>query len=169
MQVALPSGSGIVLRCTSAQYPDMEADLLSNAEQVRLLASKQLGHELDYGDQAVIWLDHYIEQQRESASSAQLAVLPDALGSFFGECLRRRFGGIWFDDELYSWSIQINPTVTVHPFAKVEKQLARAGADTVLKFYTSLPELLDKLAQLDKLPQVKPWWKFWQKSETRDL
>lgn len=141
----------------------MEADILSNAEQVRQLASKQLGYELDYGDQAVVWLDHYIELQRQSASAELLARLPDALGSFFGECLRQRHGGRWFEDEVFSWAVQINPSLTIYPFAKVEKQLAKSGGDTVLKLYLSLPRLLEQLAIADNLPPPRPWWQFWRR------
>ncbi len=141
----------------------MEADILSNAEQVRQLASKQLGYELDYGDQAVAWLNSYIEQQRQFASPSQRAILPDALGSFFGECLRQRLGGVWYEDDLYSWAIQITPMLRVYPFAKVEKQLAKTGGDTVLTLYQSLPELIEKLSQVDKMPQPRAWWKFWHK------
>lgn len=142
----------------------MEADILANAEQVRQLASRQLGQTLEYGEHAVIWLDQYIEQQRQNAKPEQLAILPDALGSFFGECLRQTFGGNWFEDDLYSWSVRINSMLTVHPFAKVEKQLARPGADTVLKLYLAVAELLEKLNELDKLPHPTPWWKFWKTS-----
>ena len=144
----------------------MQANLLANAELVRRVARDQLGIEVGYDEAGVRWLDTYIDGQRSAATEAVRAKLPSTLGSYFGECIRRTFGGEWQQDEA-GWVVKINEHLSVFPFSKVQKQLTNEEGDSVLGLFTAIPPLLADGSQ-GPTPAARsnqesshPWWRFW--------
>ncbi|WP_165228160.1 hypothetical protein [Aquisphaera insulae] len=110
----------------------------SNAALVRSVARDQLGEELAYDEQAVRWLDGYIQRQHQSGDRADRDALVSTLGSFLGECLVHSFGGHWAIID-GSWGIRFDEKNAAFPFAKVAKQLENGSADSVLSFFTVIP------------------------------
>ena len=123
----------------------MQGRFHANAELVRQVARNDLGVDVQYDETGVRWLDRYIDGQRAAATEAVKASLPSALGSFFGECIRRRFGGQWQHDDA-GWTVRISEHVSVFPFNKVQKQLANDQGESLLGLFTSIAPLLAEAA-----------------------
>jgi len=145
----------------------MEQQIQANAEIVRTVAREQMNVQIDYDKQGVHWLDGYIDRQRLHATEDTKSKLPNTLGSYLGECIRRTYGGKWIQDGEYGWGVQVNDKVTVFPFTKVQKQLANADGDSVLGLFTALQPLMKapptparSSSRLRAQPK-KPWWRFW--------
>jgi len=145
----------------------MEQHILANAELVRKVAAEQLNTEVQYDEAGVRWLDKYIDGQRKNASADVKAKLPNTLGSFLGECIRKTYGGQWVEDPAHGWQVKINDGVSVFPFNKVVKHLATEDGDSVLGLFTAIPGMIDfaskqaGAARSDSKAGDRPWWRFW--------
>lgn len=145
----------------------MEEQILANAELVRTVARGQLGTAVGFDEAGVRWLDRYIDGQRVGASESTKERLPNTLGSYFGECIRKSFGGTWIQDHEHGWAVQVNARITVFPFNKVRKQLTHSDGDSVLGLYTSIPALLKEPSTnaspspVGSKASKRPWWKLW--------
>ncbi len=109
--------------------------LRSNAELVIAFARDQFGQGLAYDEQAIRWLDGYIQRQHEAGDPNDRDSLVSTLGSFLGECIIRSFGGKWAMVD-GSWCVQFDEKNAAFPFAKVAKQLENGSGDSVLSFFT---------------------------------
>jgi hypothetical protein len=120
------------------ENPSAIAAIRANAAMVVAIARDQLGQELSFDEQAVRWLDGYIQRQHEAGDPTSRDGLVNTLGSFLGECIIRSFGGEWaYVDG--SWCVRFDAKNAVFPFAKVAKQLENGSADSVLSFFTIIP------------------------------
>jgi hypothetical protein len=118
----------------------MESLIQANAELVKKVAAEMLKVDLRFDEAAVRWLDGYIDRHRISANAELQNKLVNTLGSFFGECIRQTYGGIWSsDDEARFWFIQFSEANAVYPFDKVEKHLQNGSEDSVLSMFTAIP------------------------------
>jgi hypothetical protein len=114
------------------------AAIRANAALVVSIARDQLGQELNFDEQAVRWLDGYIQRQHEAGEPTSRDGLVNTLGSFLGECIIRSFGGVWaYADG--SWCVRFDAKNAVFPFGKVAKQLENGSVDSVLSFFTIIP------------------------------
>ena len=77
------------------ENPSAIAAIRANADLVASIARERLGQELSFDEQAVRWLDGYIQRQHEGGDPASRDGLINTLGSFLGECIIRNFGGEW--------------------------------------------------------------------------
>jgi hypothetical protein len=74
-----------------------------------------LGVELDGSTESLAFVDHYIKKTREAgaltAEVMQLAA--GALGAYFGEVARARFGGRWAQagEDPTEWTLELEPVV----------------------------------------------------------
>jgi hypothetical protein len=114
------------------------AAIRANAALVASSAKDRLGQELAFDEQAVRWLDGYIQRQHEAGDPASRDGLVNTLGSFLGECIIRSFAGEWAQVD-GSWCVRFDERNAVFPFAKVAKQLENGSADSVLSFFTFIP------------------------------
>jgi hypothetical protein len=139
---------------------EMQSKIRANAELLRSVARESLGVDAEYDEAGVRWLDHYINGQRDAATSEVKERLPNTLGSYLGECIRLTYGGDWIQDEM-GWAVKINEKLTVYPFNKVRKQLSNREGDSVLSFFKTIPALLQgKPKRQDTAAAKRPWWKF---------
>lgn len=144
----------------------MEEYLYANAQQVRE-AAKRMGINAQYDEAGVLWLDGFIDRQREAASDEVKQKLPNTLGSFLGECIRHTYGGQWLQDkETGYWCVKINDMLTAYPFHKVDKQLRSGDGESVYGFFTAIRAMLsDPLVAAGALsatksnPVKRPWWR----------
>lgn len=121
----------------------MEEDLIFNADAVRTMARDKLGVSLHFDEGGVRWLDGFIERQRAGADEQSLNKLVSTLDSFFGECIRKTYGGRWeFDAEHSTWRITFSEGNAVFPFNKVHKQLLNGADDSVLGMFATIPSIL---------------------------
>jgi hypothetical protein len=115
----------------------MEETIKYNAELVIKQMKDQYGVTLSYDEKSVAWLDDYIAGIRATLSRDIRDKLKDVLGSFFGECIRQRYGGVWKQTE-YGWAISFDDKNAVFPFSKISKHFDDEG-ESILGLYTSIP------------------------------
>jgi hypothetical protein len=120
------------------ESPSAISAVQANAALVVSVARDRLGHELNFDEQGVRWLDGYIQRQHEAGDPASRDSLVNTLGSFLGECVIRSFGGEWACID-GAWCVRFDAKNAVFPFAKVAKQLENGAADSVLSFFTIIP------------------------------
>ncbi|MCL1972192.1 MAG: hypothetical protein FWG57_04300 [Endomicrobia bacterium] len=130
---------------TSKNSSEIVAAIRANADKVISIAREQLGQELNFDEQAVRWLDGFIQRQYKDADPAIRNGLINMLGSFLGECIIRNFGGEWVCVD-GSWGIRFDDKSAVFPFAKVGKMLENGSDDSVLGLYTLIPILFPSVS-----------------------
>lgn len=114
-----------------------------NAQLVQTVALNQLKVQVDFDRTGVEWLDGYITRQHENGDPNNFSGLVSTLGSFFGECIVRTYGGEWSESE-HGWCIQFDEKNAVFPFSKVEKHLRNGAEDSVLSMFDMIPLVLSE-------------------------
>jgi hypothetical protein len=109
-----------------------------NAKLVQSVARDQLSVDVGFDRVAVEWLDGFVTRQHEQGSPDNVEGLVSTLGSFFGECIVRTYGGKWFQDE-EGWCVRFDEKNAAYPFAKVEKHLRNGPEDSVLSMFDTIP------------------------------
>lgn len=89
---------------------------------------------------SVEWVEGFIERQRSRPGfdPDNLDNLVSVLGSFLGECLIAKAGGVWhWSDERSDWSVHFGGNNHAFPFARVRKLFLNGleGGDSILSFY----------------------------------
>jgi hypothetical protein len=93
----------------------------------------------DYSIEALRCLENDLGKNRIGLSEEAIDNLTTILGAFFGECLRRNYGGTWIEmDEGLAVHFE-KDNITAFPFAKVYKFLANGDTDSFVSMYEMLP------------------------------
>lgn len=158
--------------------------LAANAALFRKTMLQHTGRALEYDEAGVRWLDGYVARNRELLKSNTGAF--NTAGSWFGECLRRVYGGQWVANvNGEQWGLQIDEKLVVFPFNKLYKHLVdETGGDSLLGLFQSVGPMMAgnahrvqpvKAAAAAPEPSAppmappapyeppKPGWKFWKK------
>jgi hypothetical protein len=79
---------------------------------------RAVGMDLDGSDESLAVLDHYVSQVPQDKPDVVALVAP-AVGAYFGEVLRRRFGGTWrLEGDPVQWRLELQEgAVAVAPVA----------------------------------------------------
>ena len=93
--------------------------------------------ELGYDEGSVVWLDGYIERNRQNWDEDTAEKLTSVLGSFLGECLRRNYGGDWQMTKI-GLGIAFREGNVAFPFNKLRKQIQNGSADSIAGFYKTI-------------------------------
>ncbi len=132
----------------------MDESIRRNAELVIEQMKNLLGVTLSYDEESVAWLDNYIVRIRGELSQEVAGQLVSVLGSFFGECIRRRFGGEWrFTGG--QWAIVFDPANAAFPFAKISKHFQSDG-ESILGMYKTIPLVFKKTLKSELAPVDAP-------------
>ncbi|MGO9311904.1 MAG: hypothetical protein ACLQBD_24145 [Syntrophobacteraceae bacterium] len=115
----------------------MKESIKYNAELVIKQMKDLLGVTLSYDEESVEWLDNYIVGIRGDLSREVMGHLVSLLGSFFGECIRRRYGGEWRQTE-GQWAIVFDDRNAIFPFAKMSKHF-QGEDESILGMYRTIP------------------------------
>lgn len=94
---------------------------------------RALGAELDLSPESLPIVDYYLNQVPKDSTAVRDLVLV-AMGAYFGEVLRRRFGGRWLKQEgnIGGWLLLLSPhEVRVCPGAMTAEALADDAVDGV--------------------------------------
>ena len=75
--------------------------------------------------------------------------LVSVLGSFFGECIRRRYGGEWRQTE-GQWAIAFDDRNAIFPFAKMSKHF-QGEDESILGLYRTIPLVFGEILK-DEIP-----------------
>lgn len=141
------------------------AEIRASAAHVVSIARDRFGQELGFDEEAVRWLDGFIQRQHEAGDPKNNHGLVNTLGSFLGECIIHSIGGEWdcvrfvevglkeriaqsFGSE---WDlvdglvcVRFDERNAAFPFTKVAKHLENGSeaGDSVLGFFTGTAELI---------------------------
>ena len=129
----------------------MEESIKHNAELVVKQSQDLLGVTLSYDEESVAWLDNYVVGIRGDLSRKVRDNLVSVLGSFFGECIRRRYGGEWRQTE-GQWAIAFDDRNAIFPFAKMSKHF-HGEDESILGLYRTIPLVFGEILK-DKFPSV---------------
>ena len=155
-EVAVESGAPAV----DVSAPDQIVDLYGVCiEYVR----RALGVELDFTDETLPVLDHYLSIARTDLEDRpQLAqVLYSALGAYFGELVRRRVNGYWVipNPDFHSWRVCARHVfLSLNPIGVVCEALAQtddhAGPSAQLRLAPGDRALVaERLANVPPVPE----------------
>ncbi len=121
---------------------DRPIDQIHNhADLAVSMAREDMGMPIGFDRAGVEWLDGFIQRRHEERRDKDFYKrLTQTLGSYFGECIIREYGGSW---KLVqgSWCVMFDNSNGVFPFAKVEKHLRYGADDSVLGLYNSIAVL----------------------------
>jgi len=94
---------------------------------------------LSYDENSVAWLDGHINRVREKLIFKETVHLASIGGSFFGECIRRRYGGEWklIGDK---WAVAFDSDQAVFPYTRVSRHLEGDG-ESIVGLYKTIPAL----------------------------
>jgi hypothetical protein len=112
-------------------------ELRDRGERIRRHFNKELDLSLDYDQQAVEWLDGYINRNRHVFSGDKKYGWAVAFGYVLGEAVIRVFGGRWVQDDRFTdeWVVELgDPLGSANPIGKVYKYLDDPS-DSVLSFF----------------------------------
>jgi hypothetical protein len=119
----------------------MNREIRQRAELFRELTLQHTGTELQYDEAGVRWLDGYIVRNRERQQANRQ--LQEAAGCFFGECIRKTFGGRWvLHTESGHWMLEIEDNFSIFPFNKLLKHFDGDDGDSVLSLFTMIQPML---------------------------
>lgn len=127
---------------TYAEPPCGQAEAI--ADNVRLITegfTDLAGESLPPGRAGVVFLDGFINRQREHGNEARRDKLADMAACYLGEVLITVVGGRWVQDSDCGLGVQLAPKLVVFPFAKAAKHFANGAEDSVLSFF-EIAELL---------------------------
>lgn len=125
----------------------MMAQLAAEAVEV----GRQSGVTLDYSEASLERVEKVLDVlagQAKSAESEDLDALSKMWGAYFGEVVRRRWGGEW-SIETYPGAHFATLTLTIHgsklfPSMKVYRRLTNGKPDDVWAFYKEIEQRLKK-------------------------
>ncbi|HZF86730.1 MAG TPA: hypothetical protein VE084_24680 [Burkholderiaceae bacterium] len=114
----------------------------SNSSLVRERIGVSSGVDFSFTTASIQWLDGYIERVRNGVDGK--ANLAQVLGSYYGEAIRKTYGGRWIVDKDGNVGIEIEPDFVVFPLSKVAKQLNNGPEDSIYSMFTMIPHLLSE-------------------------
>ena len=126
----------------------MEQDIYEYAAHVLKIVQSELGADIGYDIDGVQWLDKVIHGQYLTVPDENKANYVNQWGSYLGECIRQTYGGSWVEDSEYGWSVKFSDGNHAFPFGKVEKHLYIGKEESVLSFYTAIPNLFNRASSL---------------------
>jgi hypothetical protein len=143
---------------------DDRIDLIKkNAELVIEKLGPLSGIAFGLNRDSVEWVEGFIERQRSQPGfdPNNPGNLVSVLGSFLGECLIAKAGGVWhWSDEHADWSVHFGGNNHAFPFSKVLKMFLNGleGGDSILGFYDIAVDYLapGKLSDASKDPVDSP-------------
>ena len=128
-----------------SNFASLAEMMTAYAEEAVLLAWKDHRRRLDLSESSVDVLEQILDGQ----SSEDLEFQTRLWGSYFGEVLRRRFGGEWELTQYPGGAVALVPTLVVgggrlYPLTKVYRRLTLGAGESVSTFYSMVSARLNK-------------------------
>jgi hypothetical protein len=110
----------------------------------------------DYGVTALSWLEAYIVEQRTNATNVQKRWMVEAIGSYFGECLVRAYGGVW-DEKRQELAIRmVDGKLNAFPLIKVAKFLSAGESESFVRLFLVIPSMKKQALERPERPPKGP-------------
>jgi hypothetical protein len=114
------------------------------ANEAVKIAREQFGTELDYSEESLQEVEGILDQlaalaASEKPSNEAIDEMSKAWGGYFGEVVRKRWGGEWMIDtypggEFLIVTLHVNGS-KLYPSMKVNRRLTRGSNDNLWQFY----------------------------------
>jgi len=98
--------------------------------------------EFGYNEESLEWVDRFINQQQaQNHRTSELEMdMMAKIGSFFGECIHKNYGGRWIKFE-NTWAIEVDSYLMVLPFDKTKKRFRNSEEDGIVSLFRSIPHI----------------------------
>jgi hypothetical protein len=116
---------------------ELAEEIASNSDLVRSRIGQLAKVELACDAAGVCWLSSYIDERHDTWSPEMVNNLVDTLGSYFGECLRKEFGGQWYKVDGHV-ELRINSERSCFPFEMLRKHIENSPADSILDSFENI-------------------------------
>jgi hypothetical protein len=126
-------------------FSSLEAMMTGYAEEATRIAWAEHHQRLDFSDGSVDLLEQILDGQ----SADDIEFQTRLWGSYFGELLRRRYGGEWELGQYPGEGTSLVPTLVIrgsrlYPLIKVYRRLTMGPAENLSTFYKMVTERLEK-------------------------
>ena len=116
---------------------ELAEEIAANSDLVRSRFGQLAKVDLACDAEGVCWLSTYIDEKHDAWSPDMVNNLVDTLGSYFGECLRKEFGGQWYKIDGHV-ELRINNDRSCYPFELLRKHIENSPSDSILDSFESL-------------------------------
>jgi hypothetical protein len=139
---------GSKARLSESTFDSLAAMMAAYAEEAVRVAWQDHRRRLDLADSSIEDLEHILDGQ----SAEDLDFQSRLWGSYFGEVIRRRFGGDWEFTEHPGGGASVIPTLLVrgaklYPLMKVYRRLTLGKAEDLRAFYAMVATRLASATQ----------------------
>ena len=95
---------------------------------------------LEYDDTSVMFIENFIEKNKQQIEKEEWDGLINSMGAFLGQCIIENYGGKWeVDEETQVTCVAFDNKNKVYPFAKVSKQFENGLEDSISSMYRLIP------------------------------
>ena len=119
-------------------------------ETVKSEFKKGLDIELDNDEEAIRYLDGFIERNKDGLEAEAIEQWVNYIGSFLGQTIIKVYGGEWV--ETSEIGLQIRENIVCHPFSKVAKQFLNGKEDSIHHFFSFIPQITDEELSINQFP-----------------
>ncbi len=120
---------------------ELAEEIAANSDLVRSRFGQLAKVDLACNAEGICWLSTYIDEKHNTWSPDTINNLVDTLGSYFGECLRKEFGGQWYKTDGHV-ELRINVDQSCYPFELLRKHIENSPADSILDSFDSISDSL---------------------------
>ncbi len=136
-----------------SNFASLDAMMSAYAEEAVRVAWADHRRRLDLGESSSELLVQVLEQILDGQSAADLEFQTRLWGSYFGEVIRRRFGGEWELSQYPGGGVSLVPAILIrgsrlYPLVKVYRRLTLGNAENLSAFYKMVAGRLEKPSPL---------------------
>jgi len=136
-------------KLAESNFASLDAMMSAYAEEAVRVAWSDHRQRLDLGESSI----EFLEQILEGQSADDLEFQTRLWGSYFGEVIRRRFGGEWELSQYPGGGVSLVPAILIrgsrlYPLVKVYRRLTLGDAENLSAFYKMVAGRLEKPSPL---------------------
>lgn len=104
---------------------ELQYQIQQEAETLKESLSERFGTPLDYSPVCLLYIDSFIENSLGDMPPENAEIFVQAFGSYFGECLRKSFGGVWqLNEQGERMLTEIGGSETIaHPYSTIRARI----------------------------------------------
>lgn len=132
-------------KLAESNFASLDAMMSAYAEEAVRVAWSDHRQRLDLGESSIDLLERILEGQ----STDDLEFQTRLWGSYFGEVIRKRFGGEWELSQYPGGGVSLVPAILIggsrlYPLVKVYRRLTLGDAENLSAFYKMVAGRLEK-------------------------
>ncbi len=96
---------------------------------------------LKLDDESVLWLDKYINDQRDDLTKDLRDQMVEGFGCFLGDCMIEVYDGRWVVHESQGMCVELKNESIALPFPAAARQLTPGNASSIYAMFTRAPTM----------------------------